>query len=116
MEAIIIFLGLWVAVSTLLGVIVYPQKGFYELKLLKLHEQVVFWAYVVSYAIVALMLGFILNGGLILAAIWLALAAIQWAVSYYTFNKTKWNIKVTFWVTVAFHIVQVAALLIYLNS
>jgi len=113
-EATYFFLGLWVVISTLLGVIIYPQpqlKGLYKFKR---HEQGVFWAYVVSYAMLAITLGFLPNG-LVLAAIWLALAAVQWSVSYITFNKS-WNIKVTFWVTVAFHVVQGAALLIYINS
>lgn len=114
MDAIYLVVGLWVVVSTLFGVIIYPQpqlKGLYEFKR---HEQGVFWAYVVSYAMIAFVLGFIPNG-LILAAIWLALAAVQWTVSYITFNASTLNIKVTFWVTVGFHVLQVAALLAYLN-
>lgn len=109
MEAIYFFLGLWVAISIFFGTIIY-RKWLY----ITPPEKGVMWAYVVSYGMVAFMLGLLPNG-LVLAAIWLALAAVQWAVSYYTFNKTSWNIKFTFWVTVAFHVLQVAALLIYLN-
>jgi hypothetical protein len=113
MEAIYFFSAFGAIIAILTGCIIYSRFliANWKLKLLQRHEQGVFYAYVVSYAMVAFVLGFIPNG-LVLAAIWLALAAVQFWFSYLV--AKKWGMKVSFWVTVAFHVLQVVALLIYL--